>query len=98
MTNLLDLLQGRLSKEILADITAKGDGLFPAPTEIKLGCSCPDSAEMCKHLAAVTNVLRVVVPGWTLSPNCSSPFAEYGHAGPHHRRERQCHRAGRVGH
>ena len=53
ITNLLDLLQGRLSKEILADITAKGSGLFPAPAEIKLGCSCPDWAEMCKHVAAV---------------------------------------------
>jgi uncharacterized Zn finger protein len=53
VTNLLDLLQGRLSKEILADITAKRTGLFPAPAEIKLGCSCPDWADMCKHVAAV---------------------------------------------
>jgi len=53
VTNLLDLLQGRLSKEILADITVKGAGLFPTPAEIKLGCSCPDWADMCKHVAAV---------------------------------------------
>jgi uncharacterized Zn finger protein len=53
ITNLLDLLQGRLSKEILADITANGTGLFPAPKEITLGCSCPDWADMCKHVAAV---------------------------------------------
>jgi uncharacterized Zn finger protein len=53
ITNLLDLLQGRLSKEILADITAHGTGLFPSPKEIKLGCSCPDWAGMCKHVAAV---------------------------------------------
>ena len=53
VTNLLDLLQGRLSKEILADLTAKGAGLFPAPKEIELGCSCPDWADMCKHVAAV---------------------------------------------
>ena len=53
VTNLLDLLQGRLSKDILADITAKDTGLFPAPKEIKLGCSCPDWADMCKHVAAV---------------------------------------------
>ena len=53
VTNLLDLLQGRLSQEILADITAKGSGLFPAPKEIKLDCSCPDWADMCKHVAAV---------------------------------------------
>ena len=53
VTNLLDLLQGRLSKEILADITAQGAGLFPSPKEIQLGCSCPDWADMCKHVAAV---------------------------------------------
>lgn len=53
LTNLLDLLQGRLSKDILADITASGTGLFPAPKEITLKCSCPDWAEMCKHVAAV---------------------------------------------
>ena len=53
VTNLLDLLQGRLSKEILADLTAQDAGLFPAPKEIELGCSCPDWADMCKHVAAV---------------------------------------------
>jgi len=53
VTNLLDLLQGRLSKEILADLTARDTGLFPAPAEIDLGCSCPDWADMCKHVAAV---------------------------------------------
>lgn len=53
VTNLLDLLQGRLSKEILQEITTPGTGLFPAPKEIKLSCSCPDWADMCKHVAAV---------------------------------------------
>ena len=28
------------------------DGLFPSPDEIKLGCSCPDWADMCKHVSA----------------------------------------------
>src|SRR5437867_11525645 len=28
-------------------------GLFPAPAEMKFSCSCPDSARMCKHIAAV---------------------------------------------
>ncbi|MGA7238455.1 MAG: SWIM zinc finger family protein [Bryobacteraceae bacterium] len=28
-------------------------GLFPSPNEIKLSCSCPDWADMCKHVAAV---------------------------------------------
>src|SRR5205814_79045 len=31
----------------------RGEGLFPAPAEIKLTCSCPDWAGMCKHVAAV---------------------------------------------
>ena len=53
VTNLIDLLQGRLSKEILADLTDRNSGLFPAPSEIQMKCSCPDWAGMCKHLAAV---------------------------------------------
>ena len=53
LINLLDLLQGRLSPDILAAITAHDTGLFPAPKEIDLGCSCPDWAAMCKHVAAV---------------------------------------------
>lgn len=53
VTNLLDLLQGRLSKEILQEISTPGTGLFPTPKEIQLSCSCPDWAEMCKHVAAV---------------------------------------------
>ena len=28
-------------------------GLFPSPNEIELSCSCPDWADMCKHVAAV---------------------------------------------
>jgi uncharacterized Zn finger protein len=33
-------------------VCRKGDGLFPAPGEIKMSCSCPDGARMCKHVAA----------------------------------------------
>ena len=29
------------------------EGLFPKPAEIKMKCSCPDWAGMCKHVAAV---------------------------------------------
>jgi uncharacterized Zn finger protein len=28
-------------------------GMYPNPKEIKLQCSCPDYASMCKHVAAV---------------------------------------------
>ncbi|MSR14142.1 MAG: hypothetical protein EXR86_06150 [Gammaproteobacteria bacterium] len=53
VVNLLDLLQGKLSTEILTEISARDSGLFPTPTEIGMNCSCPDWAEMCKHVAAV---------------------------------------------
>lgn len=49
----IELLQGRLSDHVMAVITEPGKGLFPAPAEIKLDCSCPDWADMCKHVAAV---------------------------------------------
>jgi uncharacterized Zn finger protein len=51
----VELLQGKLSKNILAIITDKKDGLFPTPKEIHFGCSCPDGYHgswMCKHTAA----------------------------------------------
>jgi uncharacterized Zn finger protein len=51
--SLLELLQGRLSDHVMAVVTDRQDGLFPSPKEISLACSCPDSARMCKHVAAV---------------------------------------------
>jgi uncharacterized Zn finger protein len=50
--SLVELLQGRFSDHVMGIITRKETGLFPAPTEIKLKCSCPDWATMCKHVAA----------------------------------------------
>lgn len=51
--SLIELLQGKLSKAVMEIITDPKKGLFPHPKEIKLNCSCPDWAEMCKHVAAV---------------------------------------------
>lgn len=51
--SLVELLQGRLSDRVMGIITRKETGLFPSPREIKMSCSCPDSAGLCKHLAAV---------------------------------------------
>ena len=51
--SLVELLQGRLSKGVMDRVCREGDGLFPSPQEIKLSCSCPDWADMCKHVAAV---------------------------------------------
>lgn len=51
--SLVELLQGRLSHAVMDAVTRKGGGLFPPPGHIKLDCSCPDYAGLCKHLAAV---------------------------------------------
>ena len=39
--SLVELLQGRLAKGVMDRVCREGDGLFPAPEEIKLSCSCP---------------------------------------------------------
>ena len=51
--SLVELLQGRLAKGVMDRICREGDVLFPTPGEIQLSCSCPDWADMCKHVAAV---------------------------------------------
>jgi uncharacterized Zn finger protein len=51
--SLLDLLSGKLSKEVMAIVTDREHGLFPKPKDIRLECNCPDWADMCKHVAAV---------------------------------------------
>ncbi|HZZ62257.1 MAG TPA: hypothetical protein VFE63_13975, partial [Roseiarcus sp.] len=50
--SLVELLQGKLSKNVMERVCREGDGLFPAPAEIRMSCSCPDWADMCKHVAA----------------------------------------------
>src|SRR5687767_1299310 len=51
--SLIELLQGKLSQGVMGIITRRPGGMFPAPKEISLTCSCPDWAGMCKHIAAV---------------------------------------------
>jgi len=51
--SLVELLQGRFSQGVMERLCRQGSGLFPSPQEIKLSCSCPDWASMCKHVAAV---------------------------------------------
>lgn len=51
--SLIELLQGKFSKGVMAILTQPEKGLFPRPKEIHLKCNCPDYAEMCKHVAAV---------------------------------------------
>jgi uncharacterized Zn finger protein len=53
IASLVELLQGKLSNAVMERICQPKTGLFPSPKEIQLRCSCPDSASMCKHVAAV---------------------------------------------
>ncbi len=50
--SLIGLLRGELSDDVLGVLTETSTGLFPAPREITMRCSCPDAAGMCKHIAA----------------------------------------------
>lgn len=51
--SITELLAGKFPKELESAISAKDDGLFPAPGEFHPTCDCPDGARFCKHLAAV---------------------------------------------
>jgi uncharacterized Zn finger protein len=50
--SLMELLQGKLSSSVMQIVTRHERGLFPTPKEIDMDCSCPDWADMCKHIAA----------------------------------------------
>ena len=52
VTSLLELMRGKLPIAVIKRLTDPKDGLFPTPSEIKVSCSCPDYATMCKHVAA----------------------------------------------
>lgn len=47
------LLLGKFPKEFDEFFIDSRNGLFPSVKEIRFKCSCPDSARMCKHIAAV---------------------------------------------
>jgi len=53
IASVLELLQGKLSDNVMAVVTDRNNGLFPLPGEISFKCNCPDWAAMCKHIAAV---------------------------------------------
>lgn len=50
--SMLELLQGRLSDNVMTAVTHPSSGLFPLANEISFVCDCPDWASMCKHVAA----------------------------------------------
>jgi uncharacterized Zn finger protein len=49
----VELLQGRVDRAVMSAMSSRQSGLFPASNELKMTCSCPDSARLCKHVAAV---------------------------------------------
>jgi uncharacterized Zn finger protein len=51
--SLIDLLTGRIADDVMRRLVQPDDGMFPSPRQIKVKCSCPDGARLCKHLAAV---------------------------------------------
>lgn len=50
--SLVDLLAGELSAPVMEVMTRQGKGLFPTPAQITFQCTCPDYADVCKHVAA----------------------------------------------
>ena len=52
LDSMQSLLAGEFPSELKEMFFKQGSGLFPSPKEIKLDCSCPDWATMCKHVAA----------------------------------------------
>jgi uncharacterized Zn finger protein len=53
------LLDGELPPEVAADVRAAGLDLLPGAGEVGPQCSCPDSADPCKHAAAVCYLVAV---------------------------------------
>ena len=52
------LVTGEFPEE-LQNIFTGTDGLFPKPSDIHFDCSCPDWADMCKHVAATMYAVGV---------------------------------------
>ncbi|MFD9887702.1 SWIM zinc finger family protein [Amycolatopsis sp. NPDC059027] len=51
------LLDGELPEELAEQAREAGADLLPGPGDLKPRCSCPDSANPCKHVAAVYYVV-----------------------------------------
>jgi uncharacterized Zn finger protein len=55
---LASLLAGEMPRDVEDAFTAAGLSLFPSsPDELGTGCSCPDAANPCKHIAATFYIL-----------------------------------------
>ena len=52
ISNIEELAAGNFPQDLTEKLLTQETGLFPSPKEIKIDCSCPDWANMCKHAAA----------------------------------------------
>jgi hypothetical protein len=50
--SVVDLLAGKLNDDVMRMVADPLHGLFPAPSDIRFHCSCPDDASLCEHAAA----------------------------------------------
>lgn len=48
----IDILQGRLSEDVLTLLCEPETGILPELGNISCSCTCPDWADICKHAAA----------------------------------------------
>lgn len=53
LDSLEELASGQFPKALASIFLTAENGLFPNINEIKLDCSCPDWASMCKHVSAI---------------------------------------------
>lgn len=53
LDSLQSMLSGKFPKSLETLFMTRGSGIFPSSKEIDFGCTCPDGAQMCKHVAAV---------------------------------------------
>jgi uncharacterized Zn finger protein len=51
--SLVALLRGQMPPALITAMTDQVHGVFPSSRQIRMRCSCPDVATLCKHLAAV---------------------------------------------
>ena len=58
-TSMEELIRGEFPKELKGALLEREYGFFPGPNEIKVDCSCPDWAVMCKHVVATLYAVAI---------------------------------------
>jgi NAD(P)-dependent dehydrogenase (short-subunit alcohol dehydrogenase family) len=74
--SLVELLQGKLSKNVMELVCREGDGLFPSPREIKMTCSCPQPLAYATTKGAIQNFtggLAQLLAEWGIRANTVAP-------------------------